>query len=150
MKKRRNQNFVIFSYHLENLIFAIEGVLGTNNREIYDELKMADNKLATSLEQFANSWLVTKTSSCMVKESNNDAPTCNAAPSERCIELFKSSSSPLAKHFSQVDPLPFMRACQIDTADCDESFSHCNAVAAYRTLLKMHGVRAKKIKDCCK
>ena len=141
---------MIFSHHLEDLISAIAGILGTNNREIYDELKMADNKLASSLEQFANSWLVTKSENCMVKESNNDAPTCNAAPSERCMELFKFSSSPLAKYFSQVDPLPFMRACQIDTADCEEPLSHCHAVAAYRTLLKMRGVQARKIKDCCK
>ena len=130
--------------------FAIQGVLGTNNRESYDEFKMTNNKLTSSIEQFANSWLVTKTSDCMVKESNNEAPLCNAAPSERCYDLFKSNSSSLAKHFKEVDPLPFMRACQIDTADCEDQLSHCYSVAAYRTLLKMRGTRASKVKDCCK
>lgn len=111
---------------------------------------MVNNKITTSVEQFANSWLVTKSSECIVKESNNEAPACNKAPSERCIELFKSKSSPLAKYFSQVDPIPFLKTCQIDTADCKDTISYCDSVAAYLALLKMGGVAARNIKDCRK
>ena len=130
------------------------GILGTNNREIYDEFRLPNGRLSGSPEQLANSWLVSSDSECVIKPTNNDAPAYNRAPSERCIDLFKSKTSPLAGHFNKVDPLAFLKACQIDTAESESNeaykTAHCHSVAAYRTMLKMQGSRATYVKDCSK
>ena len=131
-------------------LILLSGLLGTNNREIYDDLKLVNQKMTNSLDQLANSWLVTRSSDCYVKEANNEAPLCNKTPSEKCIELFKSKSSPFARYFSAVDPLSFLKTCQIDTADCEDSISFCDSVAAYRTALKMRGIYPKNTKECGK
>lgn len=121
---------------------------------MYDEFRLPNGRLSGSTEQLANSWLVSSDSECVIKPTNNEAPACNKAPSERCVELFKSKTSPLAGHFSKVDPLAFLKACQIDTADCESTeayeTAHCHSVAAYRTMLKMQGSRAAYVKDCSK
>lgn len=134
------------------LFFFIKGLLGTNNNEVYDEFKLPNNKLTNSVTEFANSWLVSKDPECSTENLENEAPTCNKAPSDRCFELFRQKNSPFAKLFSSVDALPFLKACQIDTADCESKeareTSHCNATAAYRHMLYLKGVRSPKIADC--
>lgn len=132
----------------------IAGLLGTNNNEMYDEFKLPDNTITDSVREFVNSWLVTKSGSCMIKEETNEAPMCSKAPSERCFELFKSEKSPFASYFQTVDPLPFLKACLADTADCetkqDDAITHCNATAAYRRVLKENGHFTYNVLDCRK
>ena len=130
------------------------GLLGTNNNEVYDEFRLPDNTITGSVTEFVNSWLVTSSGRCMSKEENNEAPMCSRAPSERCFEIFKSKNSPFAGYFKNVDPLPFLKACFVDTADCDSkqdrAIAHCNVTSAYRRVLKSYGYRTKNVKDCCK
>ena len=121
---------------------------------MYDDLKLSDNTITDSVTQLVNSWLVTRSGSCMIKEENNAAPINSLAPSERCFELFKNDNSPFSGFFKNVDPLPFLKACLVDTADInskqDKSISHCNVSAAYRRVLKVNGYRTREVEDCCK
>lgn len=130
------------------------GLLGTNNNEVYDEFRLPDNTITSSVSEFVNSWLVTRSGRCVIKEENNEAPTCSISPSERCFELLKSPKSPFAAFFKSVDPLPFLKACLVDTADCepkqDRIIAHCNATSAYRRVLKVNGYGSQNVEDCCK
>jgi len=129
-----------------------EGLLGTNNNERFDEFRLPNNKLATSVTELANSWLVSKDAACRTWQFGNEAPTCNKSPSDRCQEVFKADNSPFAKFFDVLDTRPFFQACQVDSADCeikvDAKTSHCNATEAYRHMLRLKGIRAPKITDC--
>eukprot|EP00794_Sanderia_malayensis_P007911 gene7911-8766_t len=129
-----------------------QGLLGTNNNELYDEFKTPENTLASTVTDFANSWLVSKDSQCRTGQFGNEAPTCNKSPSNRCFELFKKTTSPFAGYFTTVDALPFLKACLIDTADCDSNepveTSHCNATAAYRRFLFLKGRSPPRIPEC--
>lgn len=122
---------------------------------MYDDFKTPSNTITHSVKDFVNSWLATRTGSCFLTKENNEAPRCNKAPSERCFELFNKKSSPFSGFFKTVDPLPFLKACLADTADCstkqDSAMAHCNATAAYRRLLKSKREYAhQEIEDCCK
>ncbi len=135
-----------------DIVFMIPGLLGTNNNEVFDEMKLPNNKITSSVTEFMNSWLVTQSSECMIKEESNEAPTCNKAPSDKCFEVLKSSESPLSPMFQNVDPLPFLKACLVDTADCESqesaTTSHCAATKAYMIALSQQGYRPENVKDC--
>eukprot|EP00794_Sanderia_malayensis_P008123 gene8123-8993_t len=148
-----NVKHFLCSIELSSKLYGkTQGLLGTNNHEKYDDFKLPSNKITRSVNEFVNSWLVTRNGECMIKEENNEAPLCNKAPSEKCFEIFQSEKSPLAASFKKIDPLPFLKACLADTADCENTepslTSHCNATKAYRVALRAQGLPTPKISDC--
>ncbi len=150
----RSLQFLLLRFQSITFFLLNTGLLGTNNNERFDEFRLPNNKLATSVTELANSWLVSKDAACRTWQFGNEAPTCNKSPSDRCQEVFKTSNSPFAKFFDVLDTRPFFQACQVDSADCeikvDAKTSHCNATEAYRHMLRLKGIRAPKIADCGK
>ena len=130
------------------------GLLGTNNHEIYDEMKLPDGRTTESMTKFANAWEVSGDRTCLISESRPEKPACNKAPSEQCFKLLKEKKSKYSPLFHVVNPMPFLKACQIDSADCDTKepyeTSHCNATAAYVQMLRLKGVWARLPEDCGK
>jgi hypothetical protein len=129
-----------------------QGLLGTNNRESYDEWKMPNGKVTSDIYQLANAYEVTQKRKCIAKPAKVAAPACNKRPSARCEELFKSASSPYARLFSKINPEAFLKACQADSSDCENSFaaetSHCNATAAFVMYARAQWAYAAMPSDC--
>jgi hypothetical protein len=129
-----------------------QGLLGTNNRESYDEWKMPNGKVTSDIYKLANAYEVTQKRKCIAKPAKVSAPACNKRPSARCEELFKSASSPYARLFSKINPEAFLKACQADSSDCENSFaaetSHCNATAAFVMYARAQWAYAAMPSDC--
>merc|ERR1712142_889239 len=112
-----------------------QGILGTNNRESYDEWRMPNGKVTKDIYDFANSYEVTQSPKCIAQRPKVSAPACNKKPSARCEALFASKDSQYAHLFNKINPEAFLKACQADTADCESKAApetaHCNAAAAF-------------------
>lgn len=110
-----------------------QGILGTNNRESYDEFKMPNGKVTSDVYELANAYEVTQSPKCIAQRQKVTAPACNKKPSARCEELFASKDSQYA-HL-KMNTEAFLKACQADSADCDivaaPETAHCNATAAF-------------------
>ena len=130
------------------------GLLGTNNHETYDEMKLPDGTITQSIAEFANAWEVSGDSECRIREPTSRISICNKASSEKCFDLLKEKTSFYAPLFGIVNPAPYLKACQIDSSDCETKepyeTSHCNATAAYVHMLRLKGIWVPFPKDCGK
>ena len=129
-----------------------QGLLGTNNKEVYDEWKMPDGKVTTDIYELANAYEVTQKTKCIAKPKTVRAPACNKRPSRRCEELFASKDSQFSRLFDKINPEAFLKACQADSSDCDSSFdyetAHCNATAAFVMYARAQWNYAAMPQDC--
>ena len=117
-------------------------------------MKLPDGRITQSMVEFANAWEVSGGRKCRIKKTTSRNPTCNKAPSEKCFDLLKENTSFYAPLFGIVNPTPYLKACQIDSADCEtkEPYEtrHCNATAAYVHMLRLKGIWVPFPKDCTK
>ena len=89
------------------------GLLGTNDNEISNDLRMRDGRIARDLQDFVNSYEVSGMSQCRpitsapqnLERQNSICPT---ESSSTCIQMFDKQRSSLAPCFDTVDPKPFM------------------------------------------
>ena len=116
------------------LLILILGLLGTNNREAYDDTKLPNGEIAKSIFKFINAYETSGDKKCKLQETNKQTP-CQKIPSLKCEERFRSESSPFASHFNSVDPEPFFRACELDTSDCrnkeNKKVNYCGIAGFY-------------------
>ena len=125
--------------------------MGTNNHETYDEWKLPNGKLARGINQFANAYEMTSNPECRLSAPN--AKICNGAPSKRCDDIFKSTTSPYNKVFKFVDPKPFREACMMDTRCVerkDMKTALCNTIGAFTLMARAKGQWVDILPECSK
>lgn len=135
------------------LVSITAGLLGTNNGEVSDDWRSPLGKNRTGLENFLNSWLVSRDSECLNKRPVQ-RQLCKPRESSRCEELLKSKDSPFQKCFNVIDPTAFLKACIKDVSSCEysgpERTSHCSVSAAYVRACVKNGVDISMPTKCGK
>lgn len=145
---RSNLNDVSFTLPFMQLL----GILGTYNRESYDDWKLPNGKVTTNIYEFFNEYETSGKKKCQIKPVTKKPKACNQAPSAECKEIFKKDSSPYAKHFEDVDPEPFLQSCIIDTSACGKKYnkdSYCKSVTAYAAFTRASGKWIEFLPECC-
>lgn len=137
-----------------------QGLLGTNNREEFDDWKLPNSKIAKNVYALANSYELTK-KKCEVKPKRpTRLPTnCNnrkvKQAARRCAEIFKSEESQFAEIFSKETRDEFAKACVSDTSNCNNykrryDTAHCNTAAAAVMYAKATTWESVDLPDDCK
>jgi len=128
-----------------------QGLLGTNNRESYDDTKLPNGEIAKNIFKFVNAYETSGNRKCKLQETSRKT-TCQKLPSSKCEELFRSESSPFASFFNSVDPEPFFRACELDTSDCknkeNKKVNHCSTAAAYVSMSRARSNFVSHLPEC--
>lgn len=115
-----------------------------------------NNLTKNATADFVNSWEITRDPECKVLTTDEGLrPKCKPSKHmQRCRALFKDKNSPLARHFTTVNPRPFMKACELDYQECDtntpKDMKHCNTTSAYVELVRMRGGWAEYLPECGK
>eukprot|EP00794_Sanderia_malayensis_P009953 gene9953-10973_t len=141
-------NFTISgAYHNKTL-----GLFGTNNMEYADDLRLPDGSLAIDLIEFIQSWELSEKDACRSVSSYDFIPNCRRPSSDRCNALFKHKSSIFSKAFDNVNPTPYLLACEYETSKClsrnERPSSHCTTAAAYVNMALQTGIPIKHPTDC--
>jgi len=128
-----------------------QGLLGTNNREAFDDTKLPNGEIAKNIFKFVSEYETTGNKKCKLQETNKKT-NCQKLPSSKCEELFRSKSSPFASYFNSVDPEPFFRACELDTSDCrikeSKKVNHCGIAAAYVSMARARSNFVSHLPEC--
>ncbi|XP_035824270.1 apolipophorins [Aplysia californica] len=118
------------------------GLLGTNNMEKGDDLRLADGSIADSETTLQEDYELTGHKKCQLGASNSSA--CTRFDYPTCMSL--SSKWPQAiPCFLVLNPQPFILQCQQD--EC-QGRSGCRAVKAYLTACRHSGVTVETPKPC--
>jgi hypothetical protein len=117
-----------------------QGLLGSNDGEAYNDWRLPNGKITKDIYQLANAYEMTGRKACKATPEKFRTPACNKKPSPMCTKLFKNDESVFAEAFKTIDPTPFFRACEADTADCKSSQTHCPTVAAFRKFAENKGI----------
>ncbi|GFO19572.1 von Willebrand factor [Plakobranchus ocellatus] len=122
------------------------GLLGTNNNEMGDDMRLPNGSLAQNSGSFQNSYELTGRGHCKVT---------TLPPPSMCQRFDISARSPcmsISNQWSQVipcllvlDPRPFLWQCQL--FEC-QGKSGCPAVAAYLDTCRHHGIQVDEPPVC--
>jgi len=117
-----------------------QGLLGSNDGESYNDWRLPNGKITNDIYRFANAYEMTGHKKCVATPEKFTTPACNKKPSKMCAKLFKDENSPFAEAFKTINPEPFFKACEADTADCKSEISPCTVVAAFRKYAENMGI----------
>merc|ERR1712121_552202 len=85
----------------------VSGLFGNFNNEPKDDMLMSNNKYTNDLEQFAQSWSVSR----QCKYHRNVAPSHMVTENKECSQYFLQTDSPYRYCFRQVNPDQFYKTC---------------------------------------
>jgi len=117
-----------------------QGLLGSNDGESYNDWRLPNGKITKDIYKLANAYEMTGNKKCIATPEKFTTPACNKKPSPMCAKLFKNEQSVFAEAFKTINPEPFFKACESDTADCKSEITHCAVVAAFRKYAENKGI----------
>lgn len=138
-------------------IFAILGLLGTNDFEPYNEYTKPDHKRTTNVAEFAREW--TTSQSCGVSDNRATKDAVTSGPLyEECKGLLNASSSSLRPCFHRLPPAPYLSMCLTDAKQLGaqggdaskQKQGLCNTAAAYIEACEEQGVALDLPSHCGK
>ena len=113
------------------------GLCGTYNGNPDDDLQMRNRTLATSVDNFGDSWLVPGSCRAVGKRQAQETVGCSADPAviqegqNRCRVLREGVFSGCNR---VIDPTPFIENCEFDYGcgtDTNREETYCDSLAAY-------------------
>ena len=78
-------------------VIILSGLLGTNNMEYADDLRLPDGRIAVDIVEFLQSWQLSDDEKCKDIDNEDFALPCSTSSSERCEALFKDKKSNLSR-----------------------------------------------------
>lgn len=131
--------FSVSQWHHGKLL----GLLGTNNGETFDDLKMSNGKITNDEAQFIQSFEISKQCPSPIMKVKK----CNR-PSKLCKQIIKDAE--YAKFHSIVAPEKFFEACQVDTSACKKNAeeTYCQSANAYVQAVRSAGYAMKHLTEC--
>ena len=126
------------------------GLLGTNNRESFDDMKIPSGFIADSETEFTNAYEMTSYPKCQI--SNTEPIQKCGSNSMKCMELFQNVNSDFATYFNSVNPEVFLEACKEDTTSCQTTASpkYCASANAYVQVVRAKGYPMEHVDECGK
>ena len=133
----------------ERLKGKLCGLLGTYNDNQADDLMMPDGTIVTSVDDFANSWLVPSSHPGCMGVGKRDAPeipTCSSDPNVTAQARARCNvtrQGPFSACNSVVDPTSFIENCEFDyccCADVEREDCYCDNLETYAAACAKAGI----------
>jgi len=130
----------------------LQGLLGTNNMESYDDMTLPTGKITTSSLEFINAYETTGNRKCQIKTQAAKA-LCGKRASPKCAKFFMDEkTSPFASVFGTLETQAFLEACIQDTVECRKNNiqGYCSSVNAFVQYARASGFKVMHVEECMK
>ena len=142
-----------FKFVTVSFLTFVLGLLGTNNRETFDDMKIPRGSIADSEVEFTNAYEMTSHPKCQIS-STEPIRKCKTSltNSMKCMEIFQNANSKFAPYFNTVNPEVFLEACKEDIASCQTTVSpkYCASANAYVQIVRSKGYPMEHVDECGK
>jgi len=129
-----------------------QGLLGTFDREIDNEMRKSDGTNATTIIEWVNEYEVTGHSYCKIPPGRNVFPTrsgtCDEPASSMitvCENLFMDPISQFAEAFNKIDNGPFFEMCNHMAREC---LDVCDVAHGYVSVCRDEGIMIEHTPLC--
>jgi len=129
-----------------------QGLLGTFDREVHNDMRKPDGTNATTLIEFINAYEVTGHSYCKIAPGRNTLPTltgtCDEPVSAKiqvCEDLFMNPESQFSEAFNMISAGPFFEMCNHLARDCRDV---CDVAHGYVSVCRDEGIMIEHTPIC--
>jgi len=133
-----DHNLHLYTVQISGFYFnKVAGLFGNYNNEPKDDMLMSNYRYTNDLEQFAQSWSVSR----QCKSHHNLAPRHMVTENKECAHFFLDTDSPFRYCFRQVNPDLFYKTCAVQLSSSKAtSIELCNVSYIYQKKCEMKGV----------